>query len=67
MLVLSRKEGQSIIISPAQGVDPNMTVAEFFEHGFIEVSLGRISGDQAKICFSATELVKITRSELVYS
>lgn len=37
MLMLSRREGESILISSSQKADPSMTLAELFANGPIEL------------------------------
>ena len=42
MLTLTRKTEQSIIISPAVDLDPDMTVSELFEQSQIEIRFNKI-------------------------
>ena len=39
MLVLSRRADESIVIQPADGVDANMTMAQLFANGPIQITL----------------------------
>ena len=65
MLVLSRKEDESIIIYPSLGVDPDMTVAKLFKDGSIRLKLGIVERRQAKVCIDAARPLQISRAELV--
>ena len=37
MLLLVRHENESLFIQPAKDVDPNMTIAELFKDGPLEI------------------------------
>lgn len=39
MLVVSRRADESIVISPADGTDPGMTLRELFSKGPIQITL----------------------------
>lgn len=39
MLVLSRRADESIVIGPADGIDPGMTLQELFAKGPIQITL----------------------------
>ena len=65
MLVLSRKEGESIILYPSLEVDPDTTVAELFKGGPIRVMMGKLTHYQAQVCIEAPDVLQIARSELV--
>ena len=65
MLILSRKEGETILIYPSLDVDPSMTIEELFQDGPIRLMLGDISGNRAKIGIEAPATLEIARSELV--
>lgn len=61
MLVLSRRQAESVWISLAETVDPNMTVAELFERGPIEVTVLASSNNRVKLGVSASPLLAIWR------
>jgi len=65
MLVLSRKEGESIIIYPSLNVAPDMTVAELFNDGPIMLTVERISGNQVRIGTDASRNLTVVRAELL--
>ena len=44
MLVLTRRQGQSILIRPAADLDPATTIADLFANGPIEVAILGIDG-----------------------
>ena len=39
MLIISRKDAESILIRPAEDVNPKMTLAELFSDGPIEITV----------------------------
>jgi len=49
MLVLSRRADESIVIQPAEGADGNMTMAELFANGPIQITLLRGTGRRIKM------------------
>ena len=59
------KEGESILIYPTDGADPDMIVAELFKDGLIRVKMGGISKQPVKVSIEAPDLFKIARSEFV--
>ena len=64
MLTLTRKENQSLFIEPFEDIDPDMTVAELFANGGIEIFLAEIEYKQVKIGIEAPKVLNIVRSEL---
>jgi len=68
MLVLTRRIGESLLLSPQSELDPDMRVGDLFADGPIEVTLlGFVSGGQAKLGISAPLSVSILRQELTDS
>ncbi len=65
MLTLSRKNNQSIIITPAVGLDPNMTVSELFGQSKIEIHFNNIRNGTASISIDAPKCLDLMRSELI--
>ena len=65
VLTLTRKNQEAIFINPDQGVDPNMTVAELFANGPIEIVVHRIKAGSAAISIKAPDELKVVRSELL--
>jgi sRNA-binding carbon storage regulator CsrA len=63
MLVLTRKEGESVVIYPAERIDETMTVRELFIQGPIKVSIAKIAG-QVKLGIDAPPVLKVLRTEL---
>ena len=49
MLVLTRKPGQIIDITPAPSLDLTTTIGELFSHGPIEVIALAINGSQVRL------------------
>ena len=49
MLVLSRRADESIVIQPADGVDGNMTMAQLFANGPIQITLLGGTGRRVKM------------------
>jgi sRNA-binding carbon storage regulator CsrA len=64
MLVISRKENESITIEPAEGVDPSLTLREVFEQGSIVVTLTHISPRRVRIVIEAPTALRIMRTEI---
>jgi sRNA-binding carbon storage regulator CsrA len=54
MLCLTRKEGESILIYP-ENIPENMTVAELFAGGPIEIIISKINYSQCKVLLSAPQ------------
>ena len=55
MLVLSRRADQSIVIQPADGADANMTMAQLFANGPIQITLLGGTGRRIKMGIDAPE------------
>ncbi len=64
MLVLTRKEGETILVYPSLDVDPDMTVADLFRNGPIRIGVGKITPYRAKVFIDAPETLEIVQEEL---
>lgn len=65
MLSLSRKENESLFIQLAKDVDQNMTVADLFKDGPIEINVSDIRKTQVKIGIHAPLELNIVREEAI--
>jgi carbon storage regulator CsrA len=64
MLVLSRRADESIVIQPADDADGNMTVAELFANGPIQITLLGGTGRRVKMGIDAPEQLAIRRKDI---
>jgi sRNA-binding carbon storage regulator CsrA len=64
MLVVSRKENESIKIEPLAGVDPSLTLREAFAHGPILLTLRHVGPRRVRIVIEAPSALKILRGEV---
>jgi len=65
VLTLTRKNQEAIFIQPDVSIDSNMTVAELFAKGPIEIVVHRIKAGSAAVSISAPNELKVVRSELL--
>ncbi len=65
MLSLTRRSEESLLIYPSEDIDQDMTVAELFSTGPIEVRVVQIKGDQARLGVKAPKVLSVMRDELV--
>ena len=63
MLVVTRKENESIKIEPVDGVDPSLTLREVFAHGPIVLKLTHVGQRRVRIVVEAPSALKIMRNE----
>jgi sRNA-binding carbon storage regulator CsrA len=63
MLVLSRRADESIVIQPADGTDANMTLAELFANGPIQITLLGGTGKRVKMGINAPAQLAIRRKD----
>lgn len=63
VLVLSRKENESITIEPMDGIDPSMTLHEVFAHGPIVLTLKHVGERRVRILVEAPGALRIMRAE----
>jgi len=64
MLVLSRRADESIVIQPADGVDANMTMAQLFANGPIQITLLGGTGRRIKMGIEAPQQLAIRRKDI---
>ena len=64
MLVLSQRADESIVIQPADGVDANMTMAQLFANGPIQITLLGGTGRRVKMGIEAPEQLSIRRKDI---
>jgi len=65
MLTLTRKTDQSIVITPAADIDPDMTVAELFAESEIEIYFNKIRQGVVSVSIQAPQELDLMRSELL--
>lgn len=65
MLVLTRKPDEDLVIRPALGLDPQMTVAELFAGGPLLVRVIGVNGRRVKVGVDAPLTLDVARSELL--
>ena len=65
MLSLTRHENESLFIQLAKDVDPNMTVAELFKDGPLEIYVHDLRKTQVKIGIHAPLELNIIREEAI--
>jgi sRNA-binding carbon storage regulator CsrA len=63
VLVVSRKENESIRIEPIDGLDPALTLREAFASGAIVVRLQHVGHKRVRLLIEAPPALKIIRSE----
>ena len=63
MLVLSRRADESIVIQPADGADTQMTLAELFANGPIQITLLGGTGKRVKVGIHAPAQLAIRRKD----
>ena len=62
MLVINRKDGESILIYPSLDVDPDMTVKELFS---LPIRIKVYSNqNETKVCIEAPQTLNVDREEL---
>jgi sRNA-binding carbon storage regulator CsrA len=63
VLVVSRKENESIKIEPIDGVDPSLTLQELFAQGPIVLTLKHVGARRVRIVVEAPVALRIKRTE----
>ena len=63
MLIVSRKDSQSIEIRPGDGIDPQMTLADLFASGPIEITIFSSNSNRVKMGVQAPEQLCIWRKD----
>ena len=61
MLIVSRRDAESILIRPSDGIDPKMTLADLFKAGPIEITIFSSNGNRVKMGVQAPEQLSIWR------
>lgn len=65
MLLITRQEGQSLFICPADHADLNMTLGEFFTAGEIVISIKNVTGKLVSIGLEGPNQLLVLREEFV--
>lgn len=63
MLIISRKDLESIQISPADNIDANTTIADLFRNGPIEITIFTTGQQRVKMGVQAPEQLRIWRND----
>lgn len=63
MLIISRKDAESILIQPADDVDPGMTLADLFSAGPIEITVFSAGSNRVKMGVQAPDQLSIWRKD----
>ncbi len=61
MLIVSRRDAESILIRPGKNIDPTMTLGDLFENGPIEITIFSSNGNRVKMGVQAPEQLAIWR------
>lgn len=61
MLIVSRKDAESILIRPGDNIDPTTTLADLFRDGPIEITVFSSGGNRVKMGVQAPEQLSIWR------
>ncbi len=63
MLIVSRRDAESILIRPGDDIDPNMTLADLFKNGPIEITIFSSNGKRVKMGVQAPRQLSIWRKQ----
>ncbi len=63
MLIVSRRDAESIEIRPGEDIDPNLTLADLFAAGPIEITIFSSNGNRVKMGVQAPEQLSIWRKK----
>jgi len=63
MLVVSRKENESLRIEPVEGLDPSLTLREAFAQGPIVLTLAHVGSSRVRLVIEAPAALRIGRSQ----
>lgn len=63
MLIVSRKDSESIEIKPSEGIDPKTTLADLFAAGPIEITIFSANSNRVKMGVQAPEQLCIWRKK----
>ncbi len=61
MLIVSRRDAESILIRPGDDIDPSMTLEDLFKNGPIEITVFSTGGSRVKMGVQAPEELAIWR------
>lgn len=61
MLIVSRRDAESILIKPCDDIDPSMTLADLFRNGPIEITIFSSGNNRVKMGVQAPEQLSIWR------
>ncbi|MCH9695747.1 MAG: carbon storage regulator [Gammaproteobacteria bacterium] len=61
MLIVSRRDAESILIRPGDGIDPKMTLADLFQDGPIEITIFSSGNNRVKMGVQAPDELSIWR------
>ena len=61
MLIVSRRDAESILIRPGEGIDTSMTLADLFQNGPIEITIFTTDNIRVKMGVQAPEELSIWR------
>ncbi|MEM8815880.1 MAG: carbon storage regulator [Pseudomonadota bacterium] len=61
MLIVSRRDAESILIRPGDDIDPSMTLADLFRNGPIEITIFSANSKRVKMGVQAPEQLSIWR------
>ncbi len=63
MLIVTRRDAESIEIRPADDIDPEMTLADLFRDGPIEITVFSSGGNRVKMGVQAPSQLSIWRKK----
>jgi sRNA-binding carbon storage regulator CsrA len=63
MLIVSRKDAESIEIRPGDDIDPSMTLGDLFQGGPIEITIFSSNNNRVKMGVQAPEQLCIWRKK----
>lgn len=63
MLIVSRRDAESILIRPGDGIDPSMTLADLFAAGPIEITIFSSNNNRVKMGVQAPNELSIWRKD----
>ena len=63
MLIVSRRDAESILIRPGDDIDLGMTLADLFSAGPIEITIFSSNGSRVKMGVQAPEQLTIWRKK----
>lgn len=63
MLIVSRRDAESILIRPGDGIDTSMTLADLFATGPIEITIFSSNNNRVKMGVQAPNELSIWRKD----